>query len=113
MTVLIPVDAWARLAAAAGYNARGTHSARVVAEHHLGMFLSMVSQSGNAPLVTMDEAMQMMQAVFSVARGDSTGAPPALSAPQNLVCSACGRPWRNDKCSYMPDEHRRFGAIVK
>ena len=67
MTLRIPQDAWARLAAAAGYNARGTHNDRVQAEHHLGMFLGIVSRGGDAPLVTMEEAKEMMLEVFGVA----------------------------------------------
>ena len=32
---------------------------------------------------------------------------------KRLVCLVCGRPWIDDECSFMPDDHRRFGALAK
>ena len=32
---------------------------------------------------------------------------------KRLVCRVCGRAWIDGECSFMPDDHRRFGAIVK
>ena len=44
----------------------------------------------------------------------STGAhPPALVAPQQnrraRVCKVCGRPWVDGECSFMPEQHARWG----
>ena len=47
----LPVDALARLAVAAGYTARGDDPVnRALAEHHLGMALSIFSRAANRPL---------------------------------------------------------------
>ena len=66
----LPVDALARLATAAGYNARGTQIDRAAAEHHLSMFLGILNRESNhLPYVTIADAEQMMVEVFAVARG--------------------------------------------
>ena len=110
----LPVDALARLAAAAGYNARGTWGDRVVAEHHLGMFLGMLSRDQDLlPRVTIADAEQMMLEVFAVARGTPiTAAPPAVAPRPPGVCSICGRPWVDGQCTFMPDQHTRLGREI-
>jgi hypothetical protein len=37
--------------------------------------------------------------------------PPALviARARRVVCKVCGRPWVDGDCSFMPDEHRRWG----
>jgi len=52
MSSKVPLDALARLAAAAGYEARGAVADRVMSEHHLGMALSIFSRGGESPDVT-------------------------------------------------------------
>lgn len=42
----------------------------------------------------------------------ATAGPPALVVPRQnrrVVCRVCGRPWIDGDCSFMPDEHRRWG----
>jgi hypothetical protein len=41
----------------------------------------------------------------------ATAAPPALviAPARRVVCKVCGRPWVDGDCSFMPDEHRRWG----
>lgn len=82
MTPTYPLDALARLAAAAGYNARGE---RVMAEHHLGMALGIFSRGGESPAVTLAEAEDLLRAIEAVARGPlKTADPPrrAIEAPR-------------------------------
>ena len=31
----------------------------------------------------------------------------------HLVCRVCGHAWIDGECSFMPDDHRRFGAVAK
>ena len=98
----LPVDALARLAVAAGYNARGTQIDRVNAEHHLSIFLSILNRDAEKlPRVTIADAEQMMLEVFNVARGTPPPAAPALPAPRRCagrvvgaygVIERCGRP---------------------
>lgn len=41
----------------------------------------------------------------------ATAGPPALviARARRVVCKVCGRPWVDGDCSFMPDEHRRWG----
>ena len=101
MTLRIRQDAWARLAAAAGYNARGTHNDRVQAEHHLGMFLGIVSRGGDAPLVTMEEAKEMMLEVFGVAYGQESLPQPdtkLIQEPRRCSARVVGRHGVIERC---------------
>ena len=81
MTPTYPLDALARLAAAAGYNARGE---RVMAEHHLGMALGIFSRGGESPAVTLAEAEDLLRAIEAVARGPlkTNPAPRVIEAPR-------------------------------
>lgn len=110
----LPVDALARLATAAGYNARGTQIDRAAAEHHLSMFLGILNRESNhLPYVTIADAEQMMLEVFGVARGTPiTPAPLAVAPRPPGVCSICGRPWEHGQCTFMPYEHARMGREV-
>jgi hypothetical protein len=39
----------------------------------------------------------------------------AQRAPQarRVVCRVCGRPWVDDACSFMPEQHARWGATLE
>ena len=78
MSSKAPRDALARLAAAAGYEARGE---RVTAEHHLGMALSILSRGGESPDVTVAEAEGLLRLIAAIARGTPKPAP-AQPAPR-------------------------------
>ena len=50
------------------------------------------------------------------AAASPTKAPQAVVARRSarrVVCRVCGRPWIDGECSFMPDDHRRFGAIAR
>lgn len=66
MSSRAPLDALARLAAAAGYEARGE---RVQAEHHLGMALGILSRGGESPNVTVAEVEGLLRLIAAIARG--------------------------------------------
>jgi len=66
----LPVDALARLAVAAGYTARGDDPVnRALAEHHLGMALSIFSRGGESPAVTVAEAEGLLRLIAAIAQG--------------------------------------------
>lgn len=72
-----PMDALARLAAAAGYEARGE---RAQAEHHLGMALGILSRGGESPAVTVAEVEGLLRLIAAIALGTPKPAPVALLA---------------------------------
>ena len=102
MTPTYPLDVLARLAVAAGYNARGTVTDRVQAEHHLGMALGMLSRGGDSPAVTLAEAEDLLRAIEAIARGPlkTDPAPRVIEAPRcrgrivgaHGVINRCTRP---------------------
>lgn len=98
-TAAYPLDVLARLAVAAGYNARGD---RVQAEHHLGMALGMLSRGDNRQVVTLAEAEELLRAIEAIARGPlkTDPAPRVIEAPRcrgrivgaHGVINRCARP---------------------
>ena len=98
-TAAYPLDVLARLAVAAGYNARGD---RVQAEHHLGMALGMLSRGDNLQVVTLAEAEELLRAIEAIARGPlkTDPAPRVIEAPRcrgrivgaHGVINRCARP---------------------
>ena len=110
-----PLDALARLAAAAGYEARGE---RVTAEHHLGMALSILSRGGESPDVTVAEAEGLLRLIAAIARGTPKPAP-AQPAPRRCggrvvgphgMIERCGRPAEDgaDLCVPCARRHPRI-----
>lgn len=111
----VPLDVLARLAIAAGHEARNTRTDRVQAEHHLGMAVSMLSRGGESPLVTITQAKDLLLLIATITFGNQN---PALELGMIVVaprpegrCSICGRPWRNGACTFMP-EHARLGREI-
>lgn len=115
MSSKAPLDALARLAAAAGYEARGE---RVTAEHHLGMALSILSRGGESPDVTVAEVEGLLRLIAAIARGTPKPAP-AQPAPRRCggrvvgphgMIERCGRPAEDGEtmCAACARRHPRI-----
>lgn len=115
MSSRAPLDALARLATAAGYEARGE---RVQAEHHLGMALSIFSRGGESPTVTVAEAEGLLRLIAAIARGTPKPAPvqPAprrcggrVVGPHGMI-ERCGRPAEDGEelCAPCARRHPRI-----
>lgn len=85
MSSRAPLDALARLAAAAGYEARGE---RVQAEHHLGMALGILSRQENHREVSVAEVEGLLRLIAAIARGTPKAAP---VQPTPRRCATCAR----------------------
>jgi hypothetical protein len=56
------------------------------------------------------------EAIPTVAHPPATARPPApvvARAAVALVCRVCGRPWLDGACSFMPEQHARWGPIAR
>lgn len=78
----LPLDALARLATAVGYTARGD---QVMADHHLGMALSIFSRGGESPLVSVSEVEGLLRLIAAIARG----APRPAATTRSLDVRRC------------------------
>ena len=97
MSSRAPLDALARLAAAAGYEARGE---RVQAEHHLGMALSILSRGGNSPDVTVAEVEGLLRLIAAIAKGTTKPEPiPILPALHRCAGRVVGAHGAIERCS--------------
>lgn len=95
MSSRAPLDALARLAAAAGHEARGE---RVTAEHHLGMALSILSRGGDAPLVTVSEVEGLLRLVAAIARGTPKPVQPVQPAQRRCAGRVVGPHGMIERC---------------
>lgn len=114
MSSRAPLDALARLAVAAGYEARGE---RVQAEHHLGMALGILSRQENHREVTVSEVEGLLRLIFTIAMGTPPQAP-VRPAPRRCagrivgshgMIERCGRPAEDgeDLCAPCARRHPR------
>ena len=106
MASAAPMDALARLAAAAGYEARGE---RVQAEHHLGMALSIFSRGGESPAVTVAEVEGLLRLIAAIARGTPKPAP-ALPAPSRCRGRMIGAHGAVVRCDRALDDGETYCA---
>ena len=79
----LPLDALARLATAAGYTARGD---QVMADHHLGMALSIFSRGGESPLVSVTEVEGLLRLIAAIAQGAPR---PAATTTRSIEARRC------------------------
>jgi len=79
-----PLDALAHLAAASGFDERGS---RPEAELHLGIAISLLSCGGQPPQVTLGEVKSLLTTIHGIAYG----APRVVIASLPVLCT-CGRP---------------------
>lgn len=86
MSRAVPLDALARLAAAAGYGARGE---RVQAEHHLGMALGIMSRGGKSPQVTVAECEGLLRLIAAIALGEPAQPTPQAAQPAVVTRDRC------------------------
>lgn len=95
MSAKFPLDALARLATAAGYEARGE---RIQAEHHLGMALGIFSRGGESPQVTITEVEGLLRLIAAIAKGTPKPAP-MQPAPRRCAGRVVGTHGIIDRCS--------------
>jgi len=78
----LPLDALARLATAAGYTARGD---QVMADHHLGMALGILSRWENRREVTVAECEGLLRVIAAIAQG----APRPAATTRSITTLTC------------------------
>lgn len=115
MSSRAPLDALARLAAAAGYEARGEH---VQAKHHLGMALGILSRGGESPAVAVAEVEGLLRLIAAIARGTPKAAPVQPAARRcggrvvgpHGVIERCARPAEDGEalCAPCAQRHPRI-----
>ena len=106
MSSRAPLDALARLAAAAGYEMRGE---RVQAEHHLGMALGILSRGGESPSVTVAEVEGILRLIAAIARGTPKAAP-VQPAPRRCTGRIVGPHGMIERCAQPAEDGENLCA---
>lgn len=78
----LPLDALARLATAVGYTARGD---QVMADHHLGMALGILSRWENKREVSVSEVEGLLRLIATIAQG----APRPAATTRSIEARRC------------------------
>ena len=106
MSSRAPLDALARLAVAAGYDARGD---RAQAEHHLGMALGILSRWENHREVSVAEVEGLLCLIAAIARGTPKPAP-APPTPRRCAGRIVGPHGMIERCGQPAEDGENLCA---